>query len=240
MIQANSPTDRLAKVLRRFRDQDRNRPIREAWNNVLKVREDPEFFRKYALIVELCADARAEMTAAGGANPDIYVRRFGRVENVFKHGLGEALHGAIGDLDDATMEALDLAAHRCCEIAVQYNLELELLVKLKGVAEELIQVIEIADIPNGLRVTLRRHLRAIIGAIDDFDIFGADLLQTRIEAAIGSVTVACVGDVDAKDKPAVRSIMTFLKDSLTFLSVIKATGDAAKTLGDVVQHFLPK
>jgi hypothetical protein len=238
MAYVDSAAARFLDLIRAFRGVDRRKSIREAWGIVLDAQDDPSFFRRYAFVLELFSDARSELMAAGGSNPEIFTRRLGKVEHLLKRGLAEPMTNAHSDLDEATMEALDLGAHRCLELAPTLDFEKSVLEDISTSATTLLERIAESALPSSLKASLTERLRALIDAVAEFRFFGLRNLKTQLEAAVGAVSIAAATDPQLKSKEEVRSMMEFLKNSLVVLSVVKAAGDVGKLLSDTLTNLI--
>lgn len=239
MQQRDCSTARLYVLLSKLISQKHSMPLRNGWGAVLEADDDPTFFARYAVVVALCEEAYIELVRAGGSKPDAYTKRFDSVRNVFKRALNEPVAHAKQDLNEATMIALEMGAHRCEELAPLVEVD---EATLKSISERasvmLVELESSTTIPEELRAVIRQKLQDIIIAIDMFGLYGFQRIRERFEASLGAMGFEILNNEKISEQPEARKFMEFLKDSLVKLQIVKTTMDVGKQLGETVVPLL--
>lgn len=188
---ANNPAARLLNLIEKLKNLDRNQPTMKAWAAIFVVRADdtPELLERVGRVMRLPKVTRTALLAV----PDtaqIYFEWLPSIESAFKaHRLNGPLNEFIGQINDQATNTLRFCSDRLSTQAPEPILETEPLTKLRRDAAELRTDLEKADIDPDLKKFALDHLKVIISALNDYELFGVGPIHRAANEAIGAGAV---------------------------------------------------
>lgn len=187
-MKADNSADRLLALLTEGKRKDEGSPCRRVWCELLRVpKDDP---------VRLTAQIGKVMMLPGQVVQDLqdclpdadntWSHWAGQVTIAFsRQNLDSSWKTFIEHIDTHTLTYLSLSANILASHKKVKTIDPEASAEIKAKIVECINETLASDIEPTVKAQIVRHLRAVIDAIDDYQIFGAQPILDAVEVVAG-------------------------------------------------------
>jgi hypothetical protein len=239
----NNPAARLLALVRVLAGSNPDLAAKEIWAAVLNApaSDAGRLFSQLAKVLQLVDSAEAVVRSLPGVNYGLYlswlpeIRQLASYTNLDvpwrsyqPHLKAEVLQG-IAFCDDL------LRRNHACETSIPED-------ELRSIREEarrlLLEVTE-ARMPPDLRAYVIQHLEAVIRAIDDYPLLGADPLRQVLSEALGAVVITEEVRDRGADEDLVKKTWGLLARIATVLNIGQAATQLTTTILALTAGNLP-
>jgi len=237
-MSSGNPAGRLLGIIEEARELGDNTSVRQAWQSILEVDKGNHSQMMFRLgrVMLLPEQAMAEIREH---YPDEEKEQEYWVDQVNKALLqavfaGQQWSGVKKHLDDHTVRYLKMAAAMLKRVQGEHLLSDDQIGTMRSKLKEILEDLEATNLSVSAKVSIRRHLNAILGALDEYKICGKQGIEEAAHRAVGELAI----NHELREEAGKTSVGKKFAGALLFIFTIIGTANDSLQLASDVPKFL--
>lgn len=237
-MSSGNPAGRLLGIVEEAREIGDNTSIKKAWESILEVDRGgtSQLMFRMGRVMLLPEQAMAEIREHYPEEEEDQEYWVGQVNMAFSQGIfsSQKWNGVKTHLDDHTVRYLKMATAMLRRVRGEQLISSDKLDAMRSKLNEVLGELEATNLSAKARVIIRRHLNAILGALDEYKICGKQGIEEASHRAVGELAV----DKELREEVAKTSVGKNFVNALFFVFAGIGAASSSLQLASDVPEFL--
>lgn len=234
----DNPASRLLALLTTAKGIDGNTPSSRAWGELLDAQGNQALLlSRMGKLLQLPGEVTARLSSAAGVQPQVISHISSQFYAAFSaHKFGEKWAEFTNRIDIHMLNYLGLASNLLEAQTETKRLETEDLEKLRADFTDLLERVRGSNITPRLKAYVVLQLHALITALDDYFITGAEPILKQIEATVGHAYVDPAYKGFLKDHELGKSLLGCLAAAANMVTVVVGIAQLEQLVRQLLTH----